>query len=839
MESSAQTVYKVSNGVIATLAGSRLHYGFSGDNGPAIDAALAGPSAVAVDNSGNVYIADSGNNRIRKVTNGVITTVAGNGLYYSESDSPVATSVSFGIPIGVTVDASGNLYIALISTNNIRKVSNGMVTTVAGSGSYGFSGDNGPAIDASLSLPAAVAVDPSGSIYIADSENNRIRKVSNGIITTVGGMGACCFGGDNGPASAAQLSAPAALAVDPAGSLYIGDYGNKLIRKVSKGVITTVAGGGSQVLYSGPATGASLAAPSGLAVDSAGNFYFADTQSHRVLQVSNGVLSTIAGNGEPGFSGDNGPATSASLTHPTDLAVDSAGNLYISDQSNRVRKVTNGVITTVAGTGKIGFSGDSGPATSATFRGPAGLAVDTSGNLYIVDVMNLCVRKVSNGIITTVAGDHSNGFTRGDNEPATTVPLRWPEGIAVDSAGNLYIADRASELIRKVSNGVITTVAGNGTEGFSGDNGVANTASISYPLGIAVDSSFNVYFSDSYNERVRVLVPSGPVCFPASVSSTSLSVPAEGGNVTVSVTAGASCPWAVQSLPSWVLNFGNSVAAGPASMRLAVDGNSGPARSGTFSLAGVSVTVTQEGGYRGPLISPNGIVPLDSTVPIIQPGSWISIFGNGLASGAFVWNGDFPTSLGGVSVTVNNKPGYLSYVSPTQINLQAPDDSVTGNVNVVVTTGGATAAWPVTLAPYAPSLSLLDNRYPAALIPTPDGSGAYGNGAYDIAGPAGHFSFNTRPVVPGETIELFGVGFGPTNPPVPAGRAFSGAAPATTPVTVTIGGHPANVEFFGITNTGVYQLNVDVPEWVASGDQLLSVTVGGAEIQKNLYLNVK
>ena len=215
VESSAQTVYKVSNGVIATLAGSRLHYGFSGDNGPAIDAALAGPSAVAVDNSGNVYIADSGNNRIRKVTNGVITTVAGNGLYYSESDSPVATSVSFGIPIGVTVDASGNLYIALISTNNIRKVSNGMVTTVAGSGSYGFSGDNGPAIDASLSLPAAVAVDPSGSIYIADSENNRIRKVSNGIITTVGGMGACCFGGDNGPASAAGTAITSRQPVSP------------------------------------------------------------------------------------------------------------------------------------------------------------------------------------------------------------------------------------------------------------------------------------------------------------------------------------------------------------------------------------------------------------------------------------------------------------------------------------------------------------------------------------------------------------------------------------------------------------------------------------------------
>ncbi len=240
----------------------------------------------------------------------------------------------------------------------------------------------------------------------------------------------------------------------------------------------------------------------------------------------------------------------------------------------------------------------------------------------------------------------------------------------------------------------------------------------------------------------------------------------------------------------------------------------------------------------GPVINSGGVVPLYSSSPVIQPGSWISIYGANLANGTTVWNGNFPVSLGGVSVTINNKPGYLWLVSPGQINLQAPTDVATGPVSVVVTSPNGTATSTVTLAPAGPSFSLFSARYPAGLILTPNGTGAYGGGTYDLLGPSGAFSFKTRPVKPGETIELFGVGFGPTNPPVPAGQSFSGAAPTVTPVSITIGGVSANVQFSGITGAGLYQFNVVVPN-IGSGDQLLQAYTNGVVTQSGLSITVQ
>ena len=281
-------------------------------------------------------------------------------------------------------------------------------------------------------------------------------------INTVAGnvpAGHSLYGGDGGPAVSAQLASPLGVALDSSGNLYIADTDNQRIRKVSNGVITTVAGNGPAGFYgdNGPATSAWLNNPAGVVLDSAGNLYIADTNNQRIRKVSNGMITTVAGNGTLGFSGDNGPATNAMLNQPTGVALDSAGNLYIADShNNRIRKVSNGVIATVAGIGTNGYSGDGGPATSAQLSFPAGLAVDSAGNLYIADTFNGRIRKVSNGVITTVAG---GGFY-GDNGPATSAQLNYPEGVAVDSAGNLYIA--ASDRIRKVSNGVIITVAGGG-----------------------------------------------------------------------------------------------------------------------------------------------------------------------------------------------------------------------------------------------------------------------------------------------------------------------------------------------------------------------------------------
>ena len=495
-------VRKVSNGVIATVAGNGTP-GFNGDNGPATSAQLYNPGGVAVDSAGDLYIADANNQRVRKVSNGVIATVAGGGS--SLADKVPATSAELNYPMGVAVDSADNLYIAVASDNFvpglIREVSNGVITTVAGGGSS--LADNVSATSAQLGYLLGVAVDSAGNIYIADAVNERIRKVSNGVIATVAGSGGPFFSGDNGPATSAQLWYPQGVAVDSAGNLYIADTLNNRIRKVSNGVITTVAGGGTCCFSgdNGPATSAQLYNPEGVAVDSAGNVYIADSNNYRVRKVSNGVIATVAGNGtrnlDPGSSGSNGPAVSAQLSLPEGVAVDSAGNLYIADSWSGILGlswVSTGLLYKVS-------NGVIAPVPAA-LNSPSGIAVDSAGNLYVADTMNNRILEISNGVITTAAGNGVWGSS-GDNGPATSAQLANPQGVAVDSAGTLYIADSSNWRVRKVSNGIITTVAGNGVWGFSGDNGPATSAQLSGPWGIAVDSAGNLYVADASNNRIR------------------------------------------------------------------------------------------------------------------------------------------------------------------------------------------------------------------------------------------------------------------------------------------------------------------------------------------------
>ena len=333
----------------------------------------------------------------------------------------------------------------------------GDINTVAGTGTPGFSGDEGPATAAKLQQPYGVAVDGSGNLYIADASNHRVRKVNgSGTITTVAGIGSAGFSGDGGPATSAELSDPYGVAVDGSGNLYIADTLNHRVRKVDgSGTITTVAGTGTAGFSGdgGLATSAELDGPWGMAVDGSGNLYIADQGNSRVRKVDGaGTITTVAGTITTGFSGDEGPATSAELFYPEGVAVDGSGNLYIAEHSNeRVRKVNgSGTITTVAGTGTAGFSGDGGSATAARFNAPYAVAVDGSGDLYIADYFNQRVRKVNgSGTITTVAGIGSAGFS-GDGGSATSAQLNGPIGLAVDGASNLYIADLANQRVRKV-----------------------------------------------------------------------------------------------------------------------------------------------------------------------------------------------------------------------------------------------------------------------------------------------------------------------------------------------------------------------------------------------------
>ncbi|MCZ6750920.1 MAG: hypothetical protein O7E51_03730 [Acidobacteria bacterium] len=524
------TSHSLGQGIITTVAGT--DWAFRGDGGSAIDAPLGGVEGVVVDSSGNLIVADFNNRRVMKISRtGILTVAAGNGFFGTSGDGGPARNASLSGPSAVALDAAGNLYIAVPGPSLIRKVSpGGIITTVAGNGEFDFSGDGGPATSASLNDPKGLAVDAAGNLYIADEENHRIRKVSpDGIITTVVGNGTrtgVIDGeggdpaddlGDGGPATSASLNSPSGVAVDAAGNLYIADSDNDRVRKVSPdGIITTVAGNGNSAFSGdgGPATSASLSSPAGVAVDAAGNLYIADFANDRARKVSlDGIISTVAGNGLFKFAGDGGPATSASLHNPSSVAADTAGNVYIADEFNqRIRKISSGgIITTVAGTGERVFSGDGGQATSVSVASPKGVAVDAAGNFYIADTDNGRIRKVTpDGILTTVAGGGEIFPGNGDGGPATSARLDSAVGVAVDTAGNLYIAERGSGRIRKVSfEGIITTVAGNGTFGFSGDGGPATSAQLDFPVDVAVDTAGNLYIADLGNHRIRKVSPGG------------------------------------------------------------------------------------------------------------------------------------------------------------------------------------------------------------------------------------------------------------------------------------------------------------------------------------------
>lgn len=330
-------------------------------------------------------------------------------------------------------------------------------------------------------------------------------------VNTAAGNGEPGFSGDDDAAIAAQLYFPYGLGIDNSANLYIGEYYNYRVRKVSSsGLISTIAGTGNQG-YSNDgslATTADISLPSAVAVDAGGNVYFADYGNARIRKIAtNGTVTTIAGTGTVGYSGDGGPATSANINTPSGLAIDAIGNIYFTDRSsNVIRKIdTSGVISTIAGTGASGFGGDLGTATSATLSMPHGIAIGPGNKIYFADMANNRIRMISNGTITTVAGDGTAAFG-GDGGAATSAQINLPHGVAVDTTGNIYISDYGNNAIRKVNTlGSISTIAGASGKGYGGDDGPAEKSGVAGPVGIVCTPGGTVYFVDAINNRVRVI----------------------------------------------------------------------------------------------------------------------------------------------------------------------------------------------------------------------------------------------------------------------------------------------------------------------------------------------
>lgn len=507
-------------GVIATIAGDGVN-GFAGDGGPATAARLNGPRDVSVDAAGSVFIADLGNNRVRRVdgASGVISTIAGTGAAASTGTGGPATAASLRTPFAVFVDdqSFGDVYIAESLANKVRRVraSDGIIDAFAGTGTAGFSGDGGAAASAQLTAPVDIAVDDDGA-FVATA--NRVRRVdfAASTISTVAGKPDFDDVLDGVAATHTQLDLdfPGDVAFDAAGNLFFTDTYNVRIRRVdaTTGIVTTVAGNGSQG-YNGelvPAADVWIFLPTAVAVDAAGNVYYTDESRVRVIDATTGLVRTVAGTGVCEFSGDGGPAVSAEVCYPADLLVEPSGDLLVADSENRrVRRIdmATGEISTIAGNGGGTSSGDGGPALAAAIGVPSGLALDAAGNIHVSNGTDR-IRRIAalDGTISTVAGGGASGA---EGVPATTAQIDTPLGLAIDRAGDLLLAEIDANRIRRVSTatGLIETVAGDGEERFSGDGGPAALASLQRPASVAIDSTGAVVIYDSLNQRIRRIEP--------------------------------------------------------------------------------------------------------------------------------------------------------------------------------------------------------------------------------------------------------------------------------------------------------------------------------------------
>ncbi len=771
------------SGALRTIAGTGVPGG-SGDGGLAASATLTLPFGLAFDRAGNLFIGEYSTGRVRRVTpDGVIATVA------QHACQRASCSVW-----GLAVDGAGALYIADGVSSIAKMTPDGAIATIAGSDPAGFSGDGGPAASARFNAPSGIAFDGAGNLYVADAQNQRIRKISpDGIVTTLAGNGALGGGVLLGPgrdATKSQLQFPVAVLPDGSGNLFIAEQ--SLVRRVdAAGRLFAIAGTNAPG-EGGTATSAQLRLPASVAADAAGNIYFSDASANRVRRIgADGILTTVAGTGEQGYEGDGGPASAAVLNAPLGIALDGAGNLYVADSQNQcVRRIgPDGVVRTVLARG----AGAAGSADSGLFI-PTSLALDRSGNLYVADPSMQRVRKLApDGTLETVAGGAAPPDNLGDGGPATAAFLQNPEGIALDAEGNLYIADTGQHRVRKVSpSGVITTVAGKGNERLEPvrDGIPAISAYLPDAASVAADAKGNVFISDRYDSSVRVVGADGIITTLAGYGADV--VGADGGPA---FAVGLSTP--------------HGILADAAGGLYVAEGNS----SGAGRVRRIAAQLATGGTPRLWAVLNGGSWLRGEP---FSPGAILSLFGTDLGPAAGVTNGPdgsgrYGTDLAGVRVLFNGIPGPILYAQAYQVDVVVPFAVPLETAVAVELTYNGKASQYVSNVAIGCCVAALPELFKWSATPRPGQAAALNED--------GSINSAENPAAAGSIVTLYGAGAGAMNPPLQDGVVVTDTSSRpSVPLTVRIGGVTADVLYAGPAPglvAGVLQINVRIPQTFA------------------------